>query len=45
MLPGVNVTLKGTYYGAASNYDGKFAIERVNPGTYTVEVSFYSVTK
>ncbi len=40
MLPGVNVTLKGTYYGAASNYDGKFAIERVNPGTYTVEVSF-----
>ena len=38
-LPGVNVTIKGTYYGAASNLDGLFTIQNVNPGTYIVEVS------
>lgn len=39
-LPGVNILLKGTYYGAASDFDGKFRIENISPGTYTVEVSF-----
>lgn len=38
-LPSVNIVVKGTYYGAASNIDGKFLIKDVNPGTYTVEVS------
>ncbi len=38
-LPGANITVKGTYYGGTSDIDGNFKIERVNPGTYTVEVS------
>jgi outer membrane receptor protein involved in Fe transport len=38
-LPGVNVLVKGTYYGAATDMDGNFTIPNVNPGTYTVEVS------
>jgi len=38
-LPGANVTVKGTYYGATSDIDGNVRIERVNPGVYTVEVS------
>ena len=33
------MTVKGTYYGATSDIEGNFRIERVNPGTYTVEVS------
>ena len=39
-LPGVNILLKGTYYGSASDFDGKYRIENINPGIYTVEVSF-----
>lgn len=38
-LPGVNVIVKGTYYGAASDVEGTFEIRNVNPGVYTVEVS------
>lgn len=38
-LPGANVTLKGTYYGASSNIDGLAKIQNVNPGNYTVEIS------
>ncbi|MGA9118817.1 MAG: TonB-dependent receptor [Bacteroidota bacterium] len=38
-LPGANITVKGTYYGASSKIDGSFAIDKVNPGTYTIEVS------
>jgi outer membrane receptor protein involved in Fe transport len=38
-LPGANVTIKGTYYGATSDIDGNVKIEKVNPGTYTLEVS------
>ncbi len=38
-LPSVNVVIKGTYYGAATNIDGDFSIKDVNPGVYTVEVS------
>ncbi|MCU7499029.1 MAG: TonB-dependent receptor [Ignavibacteria bacterium] len=40
MLPGVNVIVKGTYYGAQSDASGKFAINSVSTGTYTIEVSF-----
>lgn len=39
-LPGVNVILKGTYYGAATDVDGNFLIRNVAPGSYTVEISF-----
>lgn len=38
-LPGANVTVKGTYYGASSDIEGNVKIENVNPGVYTVEVS------
>ena len=38
-LPGANVTVKGTYYGATSDIDGNVRIEKVNGGTYTLEVS------
>lgn len=39
-LPGVNILIKGTYYGAASDLEGNYRIENITPGTYTVEVSF-----
>ena len=39
-LPGVNIILKGTYYGAATDLRGRFQIESVNPGNYTVEISY-----
>ncbi|TAK54575.1 MAG: carboxypeptidase regulatory-like domain-containing protein, partial [Bacteroidetes bacterium] len=38
-LPSVNVTVKGTYYGAATNFDGEFVISGMSPGSYVVEVS------
>jgi outer membrane receptor protein involved in Fe transport len=38
-LPGVNVVIKGTYYGAVSDIDGNIRIDKVNPGIYTLEVS------
>jgi CarboxypepD_reg-like domain/TonB-dependent Receptor Plug Domain len=38
-LPGVNVILKGTYYGAATDLNGKFTISGINPGTYNIEIS------
>ncbi|HZY10982.1 MAG TPA: TonB-dependent receptor, partial [Bacteroidota bacterium] len=38
-LPSVNVTVKGTYYGAVTDLDGHFTISGVSPATYTVEVS------
>jgi len=38
-LPSVNVTVKGTYYGAATALDGTFTITGINPGTYTISMS------
>ncbi len=38
-LPGVNVILKGTYYGAASDINGNFKINAITPGSYLVSVS------
>lgn len=38
-LPGVNIILKGTYYGAASDIDGNFVITNISEGNYTVEAS------
>ncbi|MDI6767226.1 MAG: TonB-dependent receptor [Bacteroidota bacterium] len=38
-LPSVNVIIKGTYYGAASDIEGKFKITNISPGSYTIEVS------
>ena len=38
-LPGVNVIAKGTYYGAATDLDGRFRLAGMTPGTYDVEFS------
>jgi len=38
-LPGANVVVKGTYYGGVTNIEGEVKVERVNPGSYTIEVS------
>ena len=38
-LPGVNVVLINTNYGAATDKDGKYEISNLNAGTYIVEFS------
>lgn len=38
-LIGVNVMVKGTYYGAASGIDGQYFIQGISPGTYDIEAS------
>lgn len=38
-LPSVNITLKGTYYGAVTDFDGNLTVGGISPGTYTVEIS------
>ncbi len=39
-LIGVNILLKGTYYGAATDINGRFTIPNITPGNYTVTISF-----
>lgn len=39
-LIGVNILLKGTYYGAATDINGHFTISNITPGNYTITVSF-----
>ena len=38
-LPGVNVILKGTYYGAATDINGKFKISNISVGSYNIDIS------
>ena len=38
-LAGVNIFIKGTYYGAATNVDGYYSISQINPGIYDIEAS------
>ncbi len=38
-LPSVNIILKGTYYGAASDFDGNYLVRNINPGTYNIDVT------
>ncbi len=38
-MPGVNIIVKGTYYGASTDLDGKYVISDIAPGSYDVEVS------
>jgi outer membrane receptor protein involved in Fe transport len=38
-LPGANVMLKGTYYGAATDITGNYKISGVKAGTYNLEIS------
>ena len=39
-LPGVNIILKGTYYGAATDINGNFIINSISIGNYTVQISY-----
>jgi hypothetical protein len=38
-LAGVNVIVKGTYYGAASDLNGHYYISGISAGTYNIEAS------
>ncbi len=38
-LDGVTLKLKGTYLGAASDNSGKYKIENITPGSYTLQIS------
>lgn len=38
-LAGVNIIVKGTYYGAATDIKGNYIITNMNPGTFDVEAS------
>ncbi|MFH1850914.1 MAG: TonB-dependent receptor [Candidatus Neomarinimicrobiota bacterium] len=45
-LIGVNVVVKGTYFGAASDLDGYYTVPNIEPGSYDVEASIigYKIT-
>jgi outer membrane receptor protein involved in Fe transport len=38
-LPGVNVIIRGTYYGAATDVNGSFKITGISPGEYNIDIS------
>ena len=38
-LPSVNIVVKGTYYGAATDFDGNFKIEKIKTGEYNIDVN------
>jgi TonB-linked SusC/RagA family outer membrane protein len=39
-LPGVSIVVQGTQTGAATDFDGKFTISGLSPGSYILEISF-----
>lgn len=39
LIPGVNITLKGTTLGSSSDFDGNYEIRNVKNGTYTLVAS------
>jgi len=39
-LIGVNIVVKGTYYGSTTDADGFYIIDNVDPGEYTLEISY-----
>lgn len=39
-LPGVNVRIVGTNFGAATDPDGRYIIRNIRPGEYTIELTF-----
>ena len=43
-LPGVNVLVKGTYKGAATDLNGKFKITGLSPGDYDLEARMIGFT-
>jgi hypothetical protein len=44
-LIGVNVLVSGTYYGAATDVNGRYIIRDINPGEYTLAVSLIGYKK
>lgn len=38
-LPGVNIIIEGTYYGAATDFNGNYIIDKITPGVYTIKVT------
>lgn len=44
-IVGANVFLEGTTKGAASDIDGRFSIQNIEPGTYTLVASVISYSK
>lgn len=44
-LPGVNVVISGTSKGTATDLDGRYTISRLEPGTYSITISYISYTK
>lgn len=38
-LPGINILVEGTTFGAATDIDGKFVINNLSPGTYNLLAS------
>ncbi|MCK5521261.1 MAG: carboxypeptidase-like regulatory domain-containing protein, partial [Candidatus Marinimicrobia bacterium] len=45
VLPGVNLIIKGTYYGTASAIDGRYIIKGISSGSYDLEVSMIGYTR
>lgn len=43
-LPGVNIVVLGTYYGAATDLEGYYEIPNMSPGVYNLKVSFIGYT-
>ncbi len=41
-LPGANVLIEGTLTGSITDFDGKYTLESVRPGTYNIRISFIS---
>lgn len=39
-LIGVNIVIRGTYYGAATDLDGKYLIDKISPGEYILQLSY-----
>ena len=43
-IPVVNVKVKGTYYGAATDFDGNYTIPNISPGSYTLQFTIVGYT-
>ncbi|HPN37572.1 MAG TPA: TonB-dependent receptor, partial [Melioribacteraceae bacterium] len=39
-LPGVNIKILGTDFGAATNIQGEFVVEKIKVGAYSIQASF-----
>ena len=44
-LPGVNVVIKGSTLGSATNLDGEYTIPAIRPGEYSIEVSYIGYSR